>query len=146
MAIAAKNDNVYKIPAIFSNLKINSAYSPSFVDLNNKIITIEITDKGNKVIDGTKKDYIVHTNHTLGEEKHMVKKYAQGDWQLFDNLSANTLCRLATAKLCAIFSPVKSVNTLKNLFRTKPILIKSVLPQIIRQLRLILLYKLIYYY
>ncbi|HGJ5875395.1 MAG TPA: hypothetical protein ACHBX0_02010 [Arsenophonus sp.] len=59
MAIAAKNDNVYKIPAIFSDLKINSTYSPSFVDLNNQIITIEITDKGNKVIDGTKKGYIL---------------------------------------------------------------------------------------
>nr|CBA71590.1 conserved hypothetical protein [Arsenophonus nasoniae] len=125
MAIVAKNDNVYKIPAIFTDLKTNGAYSPSFVDLNNQIITIEITDKGNKVIDGTQKGYIVHTNHPIGEEKWMVQKYAQGNWRLFDNLFANTLWRLNTAKLRAIYSPEKSIDALKDLFRSKPVLMQG---------------------
>lgn len=125
MAIAAKIDNVYKVPALFAALKTNGAYSPSFVDLKNQIITIEITNKGNKVIDGTKKGYVVHTNHPIGEEKRLVKKYAQGNRQLFDNLSANTLWRLATAKLRAIYSPTKSVDALKNLFSVKPILMQG---------------------
>lgn len=125
MAIAAKIDNVYKLPALFAALKTNGAYSPSFVDLKNQIITIEITNKGNKVIDGTKKGYVVHTNHPIGEEKRLVKKYAQGNRQLFDNLSANTLWRLATAKLRAIYNPTKSVDALKNLFSIKPILMQG---------------------
>ncbi|MDR5611563.1 MAG: hypothetical protein RAM36_00525 [Arsenophonus sp.] len=59
------------------------------------------------MIDGTKKNYVVHTNHPIGEEKRLVKKYAQGNRQLFDNLSANTLWRLATAKLRAIIARLK---------------------------------------
>ncbi|WP_119711003.1 hypothetical protein [Arsenophonus endosymbiont of Aleurodicus floccissimus] len=47
--------------------------------------------------------------------------------RLFDNLSANTLWRLATAKLraIAIYSPTKSVDALKNLFSVKPILMQG---------------------
>lgn len=54
------------------------------------------------MIDGIKKGYVIHTNHPISEEKRLVKKYAQGNRQLFYNLSANTLLRLATSKLRAI--------------------------------------------
>ncbi|WGL99852.1 carcinine hydrolase/isopenicillin-N N-acyltransferase family protein (plasmid) [Arsenophonus sp. aPb] len=124
MSLVIKHKTVNDIIKALENIKINSAYSPSFVDKYGKIITIEIQDSGNKVIDGTSKGYVVHTNHPIGKESELVGKYANGNYHIFDNIAANTIWRYQQAELHAKFSPLKNIDAIKEILTQKPILME----------------------
>lgn len=124
MAAISKSKNTDDIIRIYNKLKVNTAYSPSFVDKLGNIITIEIQEPANKVIDGTNKGYVIHTNHPVGKEAELVNQFANGDYKIFDNIAANTLWRYEVAELRAKYSPLQNVDAIKDLLTQKPILMQ----------------------
>lgn len=124
MAAIGKSKSTDDIIRIYNKFKVNTAYSPSFVDKSGKIITIEIQDSANRIIDGTQKGYVVHTNHPVGQEAELVNKYAAGNYKIFDDIAANTLWRYQVAELRAKYSPLQNVDAIKDLLTQKPILMQ----------------------
>lgn len=122
MAMANKFDDAMEAKNTLDNIEVNSAYATSFADKKGQVVTVENQLGNNVVHDGTVKGYITHTNHPLGQEQALVNLYANGSAGMFDYAIKTTLWRNEVAESHAKFSPERSVDALKDIFKQKPLM------------------------
>jgi hypothetical protein len=107
---------------MLDKIEVNAAYSTHFADKKGHVLTVENRLGDNVVIDGSRKGYITHSNHPLGQEQALVDRYANGNWQIFDYALKTTLWRNQAAEAHAKYSPSQDVVALKAVFSQKPLM------------------------
>ncbi|SON52061.1 hypothetical protein [Vibrio tapetis] len=121
MAMVAKFDNAMQAKETLDSIEVNAAYSTHYSDLKGNIVTVENQLGTNVTIDGSRKGYVTHSNHPLGQEQALVDYYANGETQLFDYAIKTTLWRNEVAETHAKYSPTRDVMALKEVFSQKPL-------------------------
>ena len=122
MALMNKAKNIDEVIAALEKVEVNAAYAFTMADTSGNTVVVETQAGKDIVIDGSERGWVAQTNHPVGQEDELVKKYANGDYYTFNSKIKYTLWRLDAAESAAKYSPTKDVAALKDLFKQRPIL------------------------
>ena len=122
LAALMNSSNVDDAAKLMSKYRTNASGAATLADKNGGLASFEFHADGFKRIDATD-NYIVHTNHPIGQEQQLADTITNGDLHAFNRLAAQTVGRYEFADSFMKWDIERTAGSIQSLFKSRPVLL-----------------------